>query len=181
MITHHVRIPQDRIGVLIGNRGLVKSDIEKKSGCKITIDSIEGDVQIKGVVGGDPLKTLRVTEMVKAIGRGFSPENAFALLYDDSLIFEVISLSHLTPETLSRVKGRIIGRKGKTRLAIENLAKVKISVYGKTICLIGYSDNIIAAHDAISLLIEGSPHSAVYSSLERRRRAEEDGQKDAEW
>ncbi|MBA5942771.1 MAG: RNA-processing protein [Methanophagales archaeon] len=180
---HHVRIPQDRIGVLIGNKGLVKSDIEKKSGSTITVDSIEGVVQIEGVVGGDPLKTLRVAEMVKAIGRGFSPENAFVLLYDDLLLFEVISLSHLTPKTLNRVKGRVIGRNGKTRLVIENLAEVKISVYGKTISLIGYSHNIKAAYDAISMLIQGSPHSAVYSSLDRKRRAEEEEQEQeqAEW
>lgn len=181
MITHHVRIPQDRIGVLIGDRGLVKNYIEKKSGSTITVDSIEGVVQIECGMGGDPLKTLRVAEMVKAIGRGFSPENAFTLLHDDFLLFEVISLSHLTPKMLNRVKGRVIGRNGRTRLAIENLAEVKISVYGKTISLIGYSHNIQAAHGAISMLIQGLPHSAVYSSLDKKRRAEEEEQERAEW
>jgi ribosomal RNA assembly protein len=178
MVTQHVKIPQDRIGVLIGHNGFVKEDIERKSESRITIDSTEGEVSIEGREGGDPLKMLRVVEVIKAIGRGFSPENAFALLNDDFLLFEVISLSHLSPKTLNRVKGRIIGKNGKTRQVLENLTDVKISVYGKTVSLIGYEDRIRTAHDAIELLIRGSPHSSVYNFLERKRRAEAE---QAEW
>lgn len=174
MMTQHVKIPQDRIGVLIGHKGFVKGDIERKSESTITVDSAEGEVCIEGIEGGDPVKALRVSEVVKAIGRGFSPENAFTLLDDDYLLFEVISLSHLSPKTLSRVKGRVIGRNGKTRQTIENLANVTISVYGKTISLIGYPDKIRAAHDAIEMLINGAHHSSVYSFLERKQRAEEE-------
>jgi ribosomal RNA assembly protein len=172
MVTQHVKIPQDRIGVLIGQKGFVKDDIERKSQCTITIDSTGGEVCVESTEGGDPLKMLRATEVIKAIGRGFSPENAFALLDNDFLLFEVISLSHLSPKALTRVKGRIIGRNGKTRRIIEELASVKISVYGKTISVIGDAERIRTAHDAIELLIQGSSHSSVYNFLERRRRAE---------
>lgn len=172
MVTQHVKIPQDRIGVLIGQKGFVKDEIERKSKCVITIDSTDGEVCVESREGGDPLKMLRVAEVIKAIGRGFSPENACALLDDDFLLLEVISLSHLSPKTLTRVKGRIIGRNGKTRRIIEELANVKISVYGKTISLIGDVERIRTAHDAIALLIQGASHNSVYSFLERKRRAE---------
>ncbi|HUV80003.1 MAG TPA: KH domain-containing protein [Candidatus Bathyarchaeia archaeon] len=172
MMTQHVKIPQDRIGVLIGHNGFVKDDIEKKSESTITVDSNEGEVRIEGIEGGDPVKTLRVAEVVKAIGRGFSPESVLKLLDDDLLLFEVISLSHLSQKTLNRVKGRVIGRNGKTRRTIENLADVKISVYGKTISLIGYAYQIRTAHEAIARLIHGAHHSSVYRFLERKRRAE---------
>ena len=178
MVTQLVKIPQDRIGVLIGQNGFVKDTLALKSECTITIDSTEGDVSIESREGGDPLKMLRGVEAIKAIGRGFSPENAFALLDDEFLLFEVISLSHLSLKTLNRVKGRVIGKNGKTRQVIENLTGVKISVYGKTVSLIGYADRIRTAHDAIELLIHGSPHSSVYSFLERKRRAEAE---QAEW
>lgn len=178
MINQHVKIPQDRIAVLIGQKGIVKGDIEKKSESTITIDSIEGEVHIESIEGGDPIKALRVAEVIKAIGRGFSPQNAFRLLDDDFLILEVISLSHLSPKTLNRVKGRVIGRNGKTRQTIENLADVIISVYGKTISLIGYSQQIKTASEALAMLIQGAPHSAVYGFLEQKRRAEEE---QAEW
>jgi ribosomal RNA assembly protein len=172
MVTQHVKIPQDRIGVLIGHNGFVKEDIERKSESRIAIDSADGYVSIEDREGGDPLKMLRAVDVIKAIGRGFSPENAFALLDDDLLLFEVISLSHLSPKTLNRVKGRIIGKNGKTRRVLEDLTDVKIAVYGKTISLIGYADHIRTAHDALELLIHGSPHSSVYKFLERKRRAE---------
>ncbi len=172
-----VKIPQDRIGVLIGHKGVVKWDIEKRSECKITVDSNEGEAYIEGAEDGDPLKALRVAEMVKAIGRGFSPEVAVSLLDDPLLLFEVIPLSHLTQKTLKRVKGRVIGKNGRTRRAIEDLAGVEITIYGKTISVIGHYHHIKAAHDAIEMLINGAPHSSVYAFLERRRRAETEERK----
>ncbi len=177
MVTQYIMIPQDRIGVLIGRNGIVKEEIEKKSESRIEVDSTEGGVYIEGIEGiegGDPLKALRVADVIKAIGRGFSPENAFTLLDDDFLLFDVISIANFTSKTLQRVKGRVIGRNGKTRRVIEDIADVKISVYGKTIGIIGYSHQIRTAHDAIEMLINGSPHSAVYSFLERKRREEEE-------
>jgi len=174
MITQHVKIPLDRIGVLIGQKGTVKEDIEEKSGSEIRVDSNEGEVSIECAEGADPLKALRVAEVIKAIGRGFSPEHACRLLDDDLLLFEVISLSYLSPKTLNRVKGRVIGRNGRTRQVIEEVAGVKISVYGKTISLLGHSHQIQTAHEAVTMLIQGAPHSAVYSFLERKRRAEEE-------
>ena len=173
MVTQYVKIPLDRIGVLIGHNGIVKEGIEKKSETRIEVDSKEGEVCIESIEGGDPVKALRVVDVIKAIGRGFSPEKAFALLEDDFLLIDVISIAHLTPKMLKRVKGRVIGRNGRTRRVIENLADVKISVYGKTIGIIGYSQQIRTAHEAIEMLINGAPHSAVYSLLERKRREEE--------
>ncbi|MCK4475842.1 MAG: hypothetical protein KAU16_03870 [Methanophagales archaeon] len=176
MVSQYVRIPQDRIGVLIGHNGIVKEDIEKKSKTRIEVDSDEGGVYIESIEGGDPLKALRVVDVVKAIGRGFSPENVFALFDDDFLLFDVISIAHLTSKTLKRVKGRVIGRNGRTRRTIENLAGVKIAIYGKTIGIIGYSHSIRTAHEAIAMLINGAPHSTVYSFLERKA-----GKEKEEW
>ncbi len=172
MVTQYVRIPHERIGVLIGHNGIVKEEIERRSASRISVDSEDGEVAIEGIEGGDQIKTLKVADVISAIGRGFSPEKAVALMDDDLLLFEVISLDHLTPKTLKRVKGRIIGQKGKTRRAIENLTGAKISVYGKTVGLIGFSHQIKAAGEAIEMLIKGTPHSTVYSFLERQRGVE---------
>ncbi|NQE45589.1 hypothetical protein C5S31_06175 [ANME-1 cluster archaeon GoMg2] len=172
MVTQYVRIPHERIGVLIGHNGIVKEEIERKSASRISVDSEDGEVAIEGIEGGDQVKTLRVADVIGAIGRGFSPEKAVTLMDDDLLLFEVIPLDHLTPKTLKRVKGRIIGEKGKTRRAIENMTGAKISVYGKTVGLIGFSHQIKVAGDAIEMLIKGTPHSTVYSFLERQRGVE---------
>ena len=79
------------------------------------------------------LKEFRVLETIKAIGRGFSPKKLLKSLMIEMLMLEVIDLSDVatTPKELQRIKGRIIGRNGRTRELAESLINVKISVYGK--------------------------------------------------
>ena len=45
---HIVKIPKERIGVLIGKGGKVKQQIEERCGVKIEIDSETGDTMIIG-------------------------------------------------------------------------------------------------------------------------------------
>ncbi|HUU06933.1 MAG TPA: KH domain-containing protein, partial [Thermoplasmata archaeon] len=46
MTRQSVRIPKDRIGVLIGRKGGIKAQVEARTGVRITVDSEEGDVTI---------------------------------------------------------------------------------------------------------------------------------------
>ncbi|MCW4043420.1 MAG: KH domain-containing protein, partial [Candidatus Bathyarchaeota archaeon] len=73
-------------------------------------------------------------------------------------------------DTISRIKGRVIGRGGKTRQLIEELTKADVSIYGHTISLIGDYDSISIAREATLLLLEGKQHSTVYKFLRQRRR-----------
>lgn len=166
----HIKVPQDRIGVIIGVEGNVKKVIEEKTGCKLDVDSESGSVVLESE--SEPIKALKASETIKAIARGFSPEKAFRLLENEDLILDVIDLSKLTdsPADLTRVKGRIIGKSGKTREVIEQMAGVKLSVYGKTIAIIGDAEQLMTARTAIDMLLDGAPHGAVYSYLEKRRR-----------
>ena len=127
-IIQYVRVPLDRIGVLIGHNGIVKEELERASASRIKVNSEDGEVCIESTGGDedDPTKTLRVVDAISAIGRGFSPET---------------------------------------------LTGVKISVYGKTVSLIGYPEQIKVAREAIEMLIKGTPHNTVYAFLERKRRA----------
>ena len=45
-----------------------------------------------------------------------------------------------------------------------------VSVYGKTVSLIGFDPQIDYASRAISMLIGGAPHGVVYKYLEKSRR-----------
>lgn len=159
---------QNRVGVLIGKGGHVKKELEERTETKITIDSQEGIVQVEGEAA-EPF--LRAVEVINAINRGFSPERAFSLLDDEDLLLEVIDLSGVadTPRQLDRVRGRIIGRDGRAREQIENMTNTQISVLGKTIALIGLPENLKVARTAIDMLIEGAPHEAVFSYLEKKR------------
>ena len=109
-------------------------------------------------------------DICHAIGRGFSPAKAFRLFKED-IVFELIPLMEIlaSEKELERKKGRIIGRKGKTRSFIEAITDTSISVYGKSVGIIGRFDDVAAAKDAIMQLLGGARHGAVYKNLERHR------------
>lgn len=164
----HIKIPDERIGVLVGPGGSVKKMLEEKTGAELEIDSETGSVTV--VSGDDPLKSMRALDVVQAIGRGFSPERAISLLDDEILMLDVIDLSSIahTKSGVARIKGRIIGKDGRTRETMERLTYSKISVYGKTVAIIGNPDQIRIARTAIEMLIDGAPHGAVYGYLEKK-------------
>ncbi len=61
-----IRIPKERVGVLIGKDGETKELIERRTGTRLQIDT-EGDVNILENMT-DPLAALKVMDLVKAIG-----------------------------------------------------------------------------------------------------------------
>ncbi|MEM2913172.1 MAG: KH domain-containing protein [Candidatus Bathyarchaeia archaeon] len=168
-----VKIPKERIGVLIGVNGSVKNHIEEKLGVKLDIDSETGDVTITlKEKAEDPTLIFRAKDTVTAIGRGFSPERAFKLLENEDYMLEIIDLRDIFGKSeaeLRRVKGRIIGRDGRTREIIEEMSETIVSVYGHTVAIIGDAEQVSVAREAVNLLIGGSTHSTVYKFLQRKR------------
>ncbi len=168
-----VKIPRDRIGALIGPEGRNKANIEKKLNLELEINSETGEVTITlDPNAQDPSLLFRAKEVITAIGRGFSPERAFRLIRNEDAVLEVIDLRQIlgkSPADIQRLKGRIIGRNGKTRRLIEELTDADISIYGHTVSIIGNFDQTDAAREAILKLIKGSQHSTVYRFLQKRR------------
>ena len=166
---YELRIPKDRIAVLIGKKGEIKKQIEEETKTKLKIDSKEGDVFISGE---DALGLFNAREVITAIGRGFNPEIAMLLLKGDYVleILDIRDFAGKSKATTIRLKGRVIGEGGKSRKTIEDLTECYVSVYGKTIGIIGEPENVSAARRAIEDLLKGSPHGNVYKWLEKRRR-----------
>ncbi|MEM3665819.1 MAG: KH domain-containing protein [Candidatus Bathyarchaeia archaeon] len=169
-----LRIPKERIGVLIGPDGKTKKTIEKNLSVELQIDSDTGGVIITlSEKAEEPSLLFKAKDVVTAIGRGFSPEHAFKLIRDEESMLEVIDLRAMfgkSESDLKRVKGRIIGMDGKTRRIIEELTDTNVCVYGHTVSIIGNVENVQVAREAIQMLISGSQHSVVYRFLHRRRR-----------
>ena len=167
--SYAVKIPKDRIAVLIGVNGRDKRELEDYSHATISVDSVEGDVTISGK---DAVKLFALREVIKAIARGFNPDTARLLLKPDYML-EVISLRDYgldNKNRLKRVKARVIGTKGKARRTIEELTGTFLSVYGKTISILGECTHVGNAKRAIELLVKGSMHATVYKWLEDQRR-----------
>jgi ribosomal RNA assembly protein len=166
--SHELKIPKERIAVLIGKKGQTKKEIEEATNSDIKIDSKEGDVVIKGQ---DALTLFSARDVLRAIGRGFNPDIAMQILKSDYSL-EIINIHDFirSKNDSARLKGRVIGTEGKSRSHIEELTETSICVYGKTISIIGRQENTGIAKKAIEMLLKGSPHANVYKWLERIRR-----------
>jgi len=167
--SYEVKIPKDRIAVLIGIKGKIKKKIEDSLNIKMIIDSKEGDVVLKG---DDSLILLTAQSIVKAIGRGFNPDIALELLNEDGY-FEIVDFGVFAGDFKSgliRLRSRIIGTDGKARKTIEKLTDTHSVIYGKTIGIIGNYEEVELARKAFESLLSGSRHSTVYSWLEKERK-----------
>jgi len=144
-------------------------EIEKRAEVRLDIDSESGNVRIETV--GDPVTALKGPDIVKAIGRGFAPEDALALLDDEMVMFDVIDIEAAArnKNDLRRQKGRLIGEDGRTRELMEELTGASVAIYGSTLGVIGGPQQVEAVREAAEMLLDGAPHGSVYSFLERRR------------
>ncbi|HYA56190.1 MAG TPA: KH domain-containing protein [Nitrososphaerales archaeon] len=165
-----VRIPVERVGAVIGKEGGTKRFLENEMGVTLKVDGKEGVVTVKSekALKTDPFSATRVIE---AIGRGFSPQRARRLL-DEGTALEVIDLRNYagrSVNSLERIRGRVIGLKGKSRRVIEELTACHISVYGRTVAIIGEALEVQLASEAVKSLATGSQHKTVYNSLQKAR------------
>lgn len=165
----YVRIPMERLGVLIGKKGKVKEEIESCLGVKIEIDTDDGNITVENI-GDDVLAEWKARDMITAIGRGINPDKVM-LLKSDDYVLKIIDLNELvgrSKKALKRQKGRIIGRQGKTREFVSQVSGACISIYGKTVAIIGKTEEVSLASEAIEMLASGKPHSVVYKVLQRK-------------
>ncbi len=164
-----IRIPKERVGVLIGKNGETKKSIEDLAHVTLEIDSAEGDVVFNEQEARDPLWALKVEDVVRAIGRGFSPEHAFRLFGEDMelFIFDIYEYVAKKESHVTRLKSRVIGSEGKTKKVIERLTGANLAVYGHTVAVIADFESMDITRRAVDMLLSGSEQPTVYRFLER--------------
>ncbi|THY17893.1 hypothetical protein D6D01_07388 [Aureobasidium pullulans] len=97
------------------------------------------------------MKIIIGQDFIHAFCLGFDLDDAIALLRLD--------------EHLGRAIGRIAGKDGKTKHAIENASKTRVVLADSKIHILGGFKNIHMARTAIVSLILGSPPAKVYGNL----------------
>lgn len=167
-----LKIPEERIAVLIGSNGSIKRDVEAKCNVRMQIDGKTGEVKVEPLSSsGFDEGALTAIEIVKAISHGFPPSTAFRLFNEDVtlLIIDLRINSDMSRSNENRLKGRIIGARGKSRKTIEELTGVSISIHGHTVSFIGTFEETNIAHDAVMMLLKGRSHKVVYQMLQNAR------------
>jgi ribosomal RNA assembly protein len=171
MIT--IRIPEERIGVVIGPHGATRKMLAERSGLPIEVDSEANEVSFDDKAkGADPLMVLKMRDIIRALGRGFSPEHAMRLFSDD-VYFELMDIHEYTGKNKGRVRqvtARIVGSEGKTRRIIEEQTTCDLAIYGHTVGIIGELEELGTAKKAVDMILRGAEHASVYGFLESMRR-----------
>lgn len=165
-MVEYMKIPEERVKVLLGANGETRKKIEKKCNVQLIVES-DGEV---GIVG-EPADVFFVRDIVKAIGRGFAPEIALRLFDHDYSLY-IISLKEIigSENAITRLKGRVIGEKGRIKNRIEEATDSYISIYGNTISIISRIDTMEYAKEAIGMLIDGARHTSVLAYLSKAKR-----------
>jgi len=160
-----IHIPIERVAVLIGKNGVVKKAIEKECDVELKIAK-DGEVEIIG----DSIKSFFAKDVVKAIGRGFLPEEALKLLKENYQFYLIDLGDHVNKKGIIRIKGRVIGKEGKMKKEIETATESYVSVYGDTVGIISNIDTIEQAKEAVFMIINGAQHYSVYNYLAKAKR-----------
>ena len=169
---HLSRVPKDRIAVLIGKGGQTRKMIEDSCGGTLTIDSQTGDVSIVWDEEVDPIKKMKIPDVINAIGRGLAPRRAIQLIEDEMFlrIYDIREWVGRQPKQTKRMRGRLIGTNGRIRTLIEEFSNCEIAIYGSTVVVIGDRDGLELAAPAIEGILRGSEHGTVLFGLEKDRK-----------
>ncbi len=140
-----------------------RKKLEEKLHVKITNRGKE--VFIKG----KPENEYLAEKVIDALNFGF-PFSIALLIKEKDFIFEIMNIKDYTKrKDLERVRGRIIGTKGKTFQTLCQLTKCYFELKDNYVGIIGPVEYLENAQEAIISIIKGAKQSNVYSLLEKNQ------------
>ena len=140
-----------------------KKQLEKKLEVKISNRGKEVYIE------GSPENEYIAEKVVDAINFGF-PISTAMLIAEEDLEFEILNIKdYTTRKDLERIKGRLIGKGGRTLKTLSDLTECFFEIKENFIAIIGEPEFMKNAQEAAIELIKGSKQGNVYGRLERNR------------
>ncbi|MFA5953025.1 MAG: KH domain-containing protein [Candidatus Pacearchaeota archaeon] len=140
-----------------------KTKLEKELNLKITNRGKEINIE------GEPEDEYFGEKVIIALNFGFPYSSAISIKTEEKE-FEILNIKdYARTKDLSRVRARIIGKKGRGIQTISALTKCNIELNENRVGIIGDAECIKNAIEAISSLTKGAKHSNVYSFLEKHQ------------
>jgi RNA-binding protein PNO1 len=175
--TRKVPVPPHRMTPLKANWAKICPPIVEHLKLQVRMNIKSRAVELRTSKFTDDVGALQKgADFIKAFTYGFDLDDAIALLRLDDLYtqtFEIKDVKTLTGEHLGRAIGRIAGKDGKTKFAIENASRTRVVLADQKIHILGGFKNIHIAREAIVSLILGSPPVSFDLSTTLRRKRKE--------
>jgi ribosomal RNA assembly protein len=138
-----------------------KENLERELNVKITSNgkeiSISGEAEDEYLAG----------KIIEALDFGF-PFATALLIKKEDILFKIINIKEYSKQkNLERVRGRVIGKEGKTLKTLSNLSECNFEIKNNKIGIIGESECIKGAEEACKSLLKGSKQANVYAYLEK--------------
>ncbi|VVT56300.1 uncharacterized protein SAPINGB_P004944 [Magnusiomyces paraingens] len=165
----NVRVPPHRLTPLKETWVKIYEPLVNHLKLQVRMDLRKKEVQIRTCKKTtDPGAVQKGEDFLRAFMIGFDIDDAVALLRLNDLYtetFEVKDVKTLTGDHLSRAIGRIAGKDGKTKYAIENATRTRIVLANSKIHILGGFENVKIARETVVSLILGAPPGKIYGNL----------------
>ncbi|KAL8371621.1 hypothetical protein RB595_001426 [Gaeumannomyces hyphopodioides] len=166
--TRKVPVPPHRMTPLKANWPQIYEPLVKHLKLQVRMNIKSKTVEMRSSQSTTEAGALQKEDFVKAFTLGFDVQDAIALIRVPELYiqtFEIKDVKSLTGGHLARGVGRIAGKDGKTKFAIENASRTRIVLADSKIHILGSFKNVRMAQESIVDLILGKPPSKVYGNL----------------
>ncbi|KAK3990999.1 hypothetical protein QBC44DRAFT_324017 [Cladorrhinum sp. PSN332] len=168
--TRKVPIPPNRMSALKNNWTKIYPPLVEHCKLQVRMNIKEKRVELRSSKFTQNNDSLQMgADFVSAFAMGFDIDDAIALLRLDSLYIQSFDIKDvrqtLGQDALGRAIGRIAGKDGKTKFAIENATKTRIVLAGSRVHILGAFENIGMARESIVSLVLGAQPGKVYNNL----------------
>ena len=121
-------------------------------------------------IDGDADKEFEALQVMEAINLDFPIEQTLELT-NENIILQTVHIKDITKRhDLERVRARVIGTQGKTLKTLNNITGCHFALSDNEVGIIGNTEDIEEARQAVISLIQGSKQSNVYTRTERLRK-----------